>query len=1256
MTLSEGAIDLPMAHLSIRVPWNDQSWEGRVCKEPGKNNSCTVLKNVYGKKKTEIEEEDAGRPWSELVKGRVPPCALECGGFMRTADFTAERKHAYASGWTQSHVHFAPTQHRMPPYSVEAVPYRWVMRDVAQDLASRWGIAYDYSLEESADKIIEAKKELTWVQDHRNQIVILDSFFSAIAEEKSIVLLYAKDVPLLEERPPGTRILIGAGRVRKVYPYQEWSYKPGMDSPIRSILWERTVLHTIRPEMTDGFLLPYQALLRTPDLQGEDLARFVAHAPTDHFEEFSYAAEHVSHDGAIAALIELARIVELLPAAMEGPWSAISGWISDRIAESWDLRGPYPGLGPVLTAVGIHRGALIAHRVVESLDDPSHDPWPATDKALRYPKEGPAKGLAGRAARKAWQKISKQPERLQLLRLLARFPLTTPQASRIFDIDERAKSGITATDLEIIENPYLIYEIDRGRVDSVGFHLVDRGLFPQSVTVKRTHQEDELEEPVDEPADDRRVRAAVVHLLERASDQGHTLLDEATLRARLELMEVEPKCQPSSANWSVAVDEFEPVLKEVKTIEEVEGVESSNSGWQLARLAEATDLIASEVEQRIARGALDIEWDWRESIDDILAEIVDDFDEKARQEKAQALSILARSRVSVLVGQAGTGKTTMLRALCAEKAIANGGVLLLAPTGKARVQLSDKVGLEAYTVAQFLRRTKRWNYELGYRIQSDRKRESGYRTVIIDEASMLTEVMLAAIIDSLMGVDRIILCGDHRQLPPIGAGRPFVDLVRYLPTAHSVGNGGGVAMLTVNLRQRERNQEGGRDDLAIASMFSVNEESSMADEVLARVLEGEGDGTVDIKFWDSQEELDSLLVESLCSLGGMNIVEGDTDSLKRSLGACEIYNGRPSFKFGKGGKGAEAWQILSPIRNRRGGVTALHQLIRRVWRQGDLAKARRYRGLAPPLGPQEILFHDKVICVNNHQRTSYSVDNGDKPKRYIANGEIGMAVHWISNRDRSNSALKVEFSTQPGYQFTFWGKDLDPTGERTESPLELAYAVTIHKAQGSEFGTTLVVIPSPCPVLSPELLYTALTRQKDRAILFVQEGVGVLKEMARPSMSETGRRLTRLFRAPRPFRTADGDLSDASHIHRTIKGEPMRSKSEVIVANILESLGVRYAYELPLRMPDGSSRSPDFTLQRPTGKVYWEHLGMLEDPAYEANWRKKKRWYAEHGILPWNEGGGPNGTLVYSTEGRSSPGIDSEKIKQLAREALGVPT
>ena len=134
-----------------------------------------------------------------------------------------------------------------------------------------------------------------------------------------------------------------------------------------------------------------------------------------------------------------------------------------------------------------------------------------------------------------------------------------------------------------------------------------------------------------------------------------------------------------------------------------------------------------------------------------------------------------------------------------------------------------------------------------------------------------------------------------------------------------------------------------------------------------------------------------------------------------------------------------------------------------------------------------------------------------------------------------------------------------------------------------------------------------------------------------------------------------GDIVlDGAHIHRTARDELVRSKSEVIVADalneVLGELGLEYDYELPLQFQDEFPRRPDFTIRRPRNTaVYWEHLGMLDLAGYRADWAARKAWYAHHDILPWTEGGGSSGTLVWSEEGVDGPGINSHAIRALAR-------
>jgi hypothetical protein len=118
-------------------------------------------------------------------------------------------------------------------------------------------------------------------------------------------------------------------------------------------------------------------------------------------------------------------------------------------------------------------------------------------------------------------------------------------------------------------------------------------------------------------------------------------------------------------------------------------------------------------------------------------------------------------------------------------------------------------------------------------------------------------------------------------------------------------------------------------------------------------------------------------------------------------------------------------------------------------------------------------------------------------------------------------------------------------------------------------------------------------------------------------------------------------------IHRTRRGEAVRSKSEVIIADNLSSKNIDYAYEKPLQGKDGTVRYPDFTITDESGvSYYWEHLGMFYEESYKTKWEKKLEWYRSQGILPYEEGGGEKGTLITTMDTKEG-GIDSKDIKML---------
>jgi hypothetical protein len=677
--------------------------------------------------------------------------------------------------------------------------------------------------------------------------------------------------------------------------------------------------------------------------------------------------------------------------------------------------------------------------------------------------------------------------------------------------------------------------------------------------------------------------------------------------------------------------------------------------YQLNRLAEVGEVIRNTIDKRRSGIRHPIQQDWRALLDKQLPAINPndkELEEHARNEKAAALKELAESRFSVLVGPAGTGKTTLLSILCSHPEITNGDILLLAPTGKARVRMEqatrDKhLRIKGYTIAQFLSGCDRYDGSTGRYHLSRAPKESPAKTVIVDECSMLTEEMLAALLDALKGVERLILVGDHRQLPPIGAGRPFVDIVYELspPNVHSIfpRMGSGYAELTVRRRQEGAN----REDIQLAEWFSGAPMAPAEDEVIGSILLNRTGTNISFKGWETPEQFRRVLIETLreeLSLTSDNDIAG----FDCSLGAKE-YKGDRYFNTGCA-QSVGYWQVLSPVRKLMHGVFAINRMIHEQYRVEMLEFARRqkYRKIPGPKGPEQIIYGDKVINIKNHTRRKVYPE--ERAAFYIANGEIGMVVSQFRTKNMKfpPRLLKVEFSSQPNYAYDFWDSDF---GEESEPILELAYALTVHKAQGSEFTKVILSLPNPCRLLSRELLYTALTRQRDRIVVLHQGALTEIRKFMSHEFSETACRLTNLFQKP-SLVEHEGKFYEERLIHRTLRDEMVRSKSELTIADRLYSNRIDYLYEHPLTL-NGRTRYPDFTIEDAESgrKLYWEHCGMLLDPHYRERWERKAKWYRDNGILPWQEGGGSSGTLII-TEDSEAGGISSKEIEDIIRRVL----
>ena len=635
-------------------------------------------------------------------------------------------------------------------------------------------------------------------------------------------------------------------------------------------------------------------------------------------------------------------------------------------------------------------------------------------------------------------------------------------------------------------------------------------------------------------------------------------------------------------------------------------VDVENTYIKLQEYQVYKQLVVDIVNSRL-NTSLSIEQNWEKVIDKQFGKLQTDNEENdklARIEKAKALKILQSSKISVLLGSAGTGKTSALGIFASSKEIKDDGVLALTPTGKARVQLenafkSNNVEAEFMTVAQFLMRSGGFNWStMTYKIPNEPS-SSIAKTVIIDESSMLTEEMFAGI---LKLVDshalRIIFTGDPNQLPPIGAGRPFVDFIYYLKRTSPEK----VAELKTEMRQGSFG-----DDLSFAQIFSNSD--TVDKDIIYRIQNNQTDNRLKYCQYTNLDELEKSFFRELVDITNMTN-EDDIDGFNKSLGATvsQYTNFLTS-------KQIEDWQILSPTRFLGAGSYYLNNQIHQKYRQQIVEEWNNYTwSRNKPQSVQNIVYGDKVIS-NVNGKINYW--DGSPGSEYIANGEIGIMSDYpehYGKKDRNKKWYKVRFSSFEGKVFSYAKEAFG--SEKNDSKLELAYALTVHKSQGSSFGKTIVVINGKSSFITKELLYTAFSRQREKLILLSDLSIQELLQYANDWYSDTKQRYTDLFEVPNIIEIESNKQKryfEEKLIHKTVRGEMVRSKSEVIVANILDKMNIEYSYEeyLPI---SGKTYIPDFTLRHQGKTAYLEHLGMLRNKSYRKHWEKKKANYESVGI------------------------------------------
>ena len=1212
-------------HLSTRLVWHDRAWDGHVCDHPSKNAYCIVQQHIRDGRDDAREDGSASAPLADL-KGWQPPCSRDPMAFS-------------ALGFTITHND--PLEHRklpsvretIPPYSVCPSPYRWMREENFRTVCE----------DEKLD-IRESDtpgKESGWVFEPDRQIKLLRHFWGKLEASRSLLFFYVNHGNPLDESL--NRVLVGVSRISEIGPQLYFGTKLPK-YPEQYPIWSRRITHDFTNE---GFRLPYHEYLKA----GHDPASILCRVPEGALLNFSYVGEQLGDDVAVGALERLLQSAQAVKDEdkVQGDWDRHIAWLNDVLSEVWRNRGPFPGIGSVLQYLGCESGTSYQMQVLAPLARDGENIWEHVQSIL----DGRRKCTQPRYAKaltQAGERWNAYPAaKRALLSLLVRFELSPAQVMRVANPDKRTGSGILASDEDLVANPYLLAEQDQGdgKSDVIVLETIDRGMRPEGEAARFLDKDDIC--PQDDP---RRVRGTAVAVLQAAAQQGDTLLPFIETLSRITKRFPERRaCQPDrdlvigqATFYQEALDFREtadPATMALKWLSELE----KEVGARLPRRVKSRN-------DAPAPG-----WSWEKLLIDEFgagagSKLPPEVEERARREKAAALAKLYESRFSVLCGRAGTGKTSVLKVFLKglESLEGKRPILLLAPTGKARVRLMDRTKRDdgsvrdAYTIHQFLMRHG-WLNAGNFVLKLQGGQQHGAPTVIIDEASMIPTDLLGVLFRAmdLNKVRRLILVGDPNQLPPIGPGRPLVDIIAWLdaadddafvkayPKKFQVPAARRSACLA-RLMERARHEDHNSQALLLADGYLSSDPSPGDDDMLSRVAREDVDGDLEVRYWRDMSQLEEQLAASM----------------RKHLQLPDDKKAYVDFNksLGIGGEGvevdpvlAERWQILSPVRNHEYGTGEINRKIQDKYRGGLLRTARDPWSRSPkPFGDQEIVWTDKVMQASNRRKPSYPKGQG---LDYVANGEIGLVVNTSRNRDRGDS-LKVQFSTQSGSAYYY-------SRSQAEAELELAYALTVHKSQGSDFDIVFLVLPQRASTLSRELLYTGLTRFRQKMVLLIERDTAVLEKLRSPQSSDTLLRNTNMFVvAVRP--ESVGRYYAAHLIHRTSPspanplGMLVRSKSEVIVADKLTSLGISWDYEQKLSSKDDPAdfRLPDFTVSYEGDTFYWEHLGMLSVPSYRRDWVRKQQWYENNGYAA---------QLITSEDGADGS-IDAAEIERLARTQI----
>jgi exodeoxyribonuclease V alpha subunit len=334
-----------------------------------------------------------------------------------------------------------------------------------------------------------------------------------LEKNKSLIFFYCNHGNPLDESL--NRILLGVSRISQIGPQLFFGTRPPK-YPDQYPIWSRCITHDFEHQ---GFRLPYHEYLRA----GHDPKNILCLVPEGAVLNFSYVAEQLSDDLAVGTLERLVQSVQAVKDEdkVPGDWDRHLLWLNDVLSEVWQNRGPFPGIGSVLQYLGCDPGTAFQRQVLVPLLSKGENAWEHVLAILEGRKKCDQAQYV-KALKQAAERWSayKTPRR-NLLAQLARFELSPAQIERVANPDKRSGCGISATDNEIVTNPYLLSEMDQGdgMSDLIAIETIDRGMRPEGVAARFIDSENVCVQ--DDP---RRIRGVAVAVLQGAAQNGDTLL------------------------------------------------------------------------------------------------------------------------------------------------------------------------------------------------------------------------------------------------------------------------------------------------------------------------------------------------------------------------------------------------------------------------------------------------------------------------------------------------------------------------------------------------------------------------------------------------------------------------------------------------------------------------------------------------------------------------------------------------------------